>query len=190
MSGSPAWESLGERIRSCRACRLGFDRTQAVIYRGARSPDLLFVGEAPGAEEDRLGLPFVGRAGRRLERALTAVGIDVGRAGFVNVLKCRPPGNRFDPAAARACRPHLDAQLGLLRPDLLVPLGARALSALDPTAPRITDCAGALRPGGDRPIFPLLHPAAPLHDPRLRERWQRDLEALGRCVADRSRQGL
>ena len=153
-----------------------------MVYRGAERPLVVLVGEAPGAEEDRLGQPFVGRSGRRLDAALEGAGVRPEEFGIVNLLKCRPPENHFDPKAAAACRPHLDAQLALLAPRLLVPLGARALRALDPTAPPITECAGALRPGAPTPIFPMLHPAAALHNPNLRGRWSADALRLGRAV--------
>jgi len=143
---------------------------------------VVLVGEAPGAAEDRAGLPFVGRSGRRLDAALGSAGLAPEEFGIINLLKCRPPGNRFDPKAAATCRPYLDRQLDLLAPRLTVPLGARALRALDPTAPPITQCAGRPRDGGSRPLFPMLHPAAPLHNPLLRARWTTDVARLGAAV--------
>ena len=180
MEGPPdaAWQALAAEIESCRRCPLGAQRRHAVVYRGAARPTVVLVGEAPGAEEDRLGRPFVGRSGRRLDAALAAAGVAPEEVGLVNLLKCRPPENRFDPRAAATCRTFLDRQLRLLHPRLLVPLGARALRALEADAPPITACAGRLRPGHP-PLFPLLHPAAALHAPGLRERWERDVRALG-----------
>jgi uracil-DNA glycosylase family 4 len=174
-----AWRSLSEEIQCCRRCPLGATRTQAVIYRGGATPTVVLVGEAPGAEEDRLGRPFVGRSGRRLDAALTSAGLTEGEFGIINLLKCRPPENRFDASAADCCRPFLDRQLAELRPRLLIPLGARALQALDRDAPPITKCAGQRRPGSDPAIFPLLHPAAALHAPRLRAQWDENVQALG-----------
>jgi uracil-DNA glycosylase family 4 len=144
---------------------------------------IVLVGEAPGAAEDREGVPFVGRSGRRLDIALGSAGLTPEEFGIVNLLKCRPPQNRFDSGAASTCRPYLDRQLALLDPRLLVPLGARALRALDPAAPPITQCAGALRTTTVVPIFPMLHPAAPLHNPTLRPRWDTDVGRLGEVVA-------
>ncbi len=155
-----------------------------MVYRGSLAPKIVFVGEAPGAAEDRTGLPFVGRSGRRLDAAVAGLGLGPGDWGVLNLLKCRPPHNRFDPAAARTCRPYLDRQLALLRPALLVPLGARALHALDPEAPGILVAAGTLRAHRVPPIFPLLHPAAALRSRRWSERWDRDVAMLGRCWAD------
>ncbi len=144
----------------------------------------MFVGEAPGAEEDRIGLPFVGRAGRRLDDATVRLGLADDEFGLLNLLKCRPPANRFDRAAAAACRPFLDRQLALLRPAALVTLGASALRALDPGAPPVLSAAGRPRPSTDPPLFPLVHPAA-LRSRRLYRRWDDDLRALGVWLAER-----
>ncbi len=176
-------ERLAEEIRACRRCPLGSSREHAVVYRGSSTPSIVFVGEAPGAAEDRAGVPFVGRAGRQLDAALARLGLGSAEFGVLNVLKCRPPGNRFDPAAARTCRPYLDRQLALLRPRLLVPLGAKALAALVPDAPPILQCAGAPRLGPLGPVFPLVHPAAALRSRRLKERWESDVAALRRWLA-------
>ena len=163
-------------------------RTQAVTYRGGRAPWVVFVGEAPGADEDRVGLPFVGRAGRILDRAIERAGLGPADFGIVNVLKCRPPANRFDPRAARTCRPYLDRQLDLLRPERLVTLGRFALRALRPEAPPILRAAGTPLAGTGRPVFPLIHPAATLRAHRFAERWDRDIDALALWLADRPRQ--
>ena len=178
----PAWARLGAEIEACRACPLGRSRRHVVVYRGSARPLALFVGEAPGAEEDRLGVPFVGRSGRRLDAAVVRAGLTPSEFGVVNLVKCRPPENRFRRDAAEACRPFLDRQVELLRPRLLVTLGAHALAALDPGAPKVTACAGTERRAGGRTLFPLLHPAAPLHDPRQRGRWESDLDRLREVV--------
>jgi len=182
---SGAWARLSAEIRSCRKCPLGNTRTHAVVYRGGRAPRVVFVGEAPGVEEDRVGLPFVGRSGRELDRAIARLGLSANEFGIVNVLKCRPPGNRFDRAAARTCRPYLDRQLALLRPQVIVTLGARALAAIEPDAPPVLSAAGRPRPGPGAIRFPLLHPAAALRSKRWRARWEHDLGALARWLAER-----
>lgn len=179
------WEELSATIRACRLCPLGDVRTQAVVYRGGLAPRVVFIGEAPGAEEDRTGLPFVGRSGRELDRAVKTLGLSTEEYGVLNLLKCRPPANRFDPSAARTCRPYLDRQLDLLRPGVIVTLGARALHALDPSAPPVLKVAGRPLPERGTPHFPLLHPAAALRSRRRRERWERDLRALGRWLGKR-----
>lgn len=173
-----AWEELSREIRACRRCPLGASRTQAVVYRGSLRPRVVFIGEAPGAAEDRDGIPFVGRSGRRLDSAIAHVGLTSSEFGVLNLLKCRPPANRFDRAAARTCRPFLDRQLALLDPPILVTLGAFALRAIDPTAPGVLAAAGRARTLGARTLFPLIHPAAALRSRRLAERWARDVDGL------------
>ena len=179
------WDQLSAEIRACRKCPLGSTRTNAVVYRGGLAPRVVFVGEAPGAEEDRTGRPFVGRSGRELDRAVATLGLSAEDFGVLNVLKCRPPANRFDPSAARTCRPYLDRQLELLRPEVVVTLGARALAAMDPSALPMLSAAGLPREHGRIPHFPLIHPAAALRSRRLRERWESDVRALGRWLGER-----
>ena len=172
------WERLSEEIRSCTRCPLHRTRTQAVVYRGGPNPRLVFVGEAPGAEEDRVGRPFVGRSGRLLDESVAGLGVPPDSVGMINVLKCRPPKNVFVDRSVAACRPYLDRQLALLSPRVVVPLGAHALEALDPSAPRITDAAGRARTAGAWPLFPLLHPAAALRSRRNLARWRDDMDRL------------
>jgi uracil-DNA glycosylase family 4 len=155
-----------------------------VVYRGSLTPRVVFVGEAPGATEDRTGIPFVGRSGQRLDAAIAAAGLDSTEVGVLNLIKCRPPGNRFDRTAAQTCRPYLDRQLSWLDPSVLVSLGAHALAALDPGAPRVLLAAGRPRPCGNRSLFPLIHPAAALRSRALTERWNADSVALGRWLAE------
>jgi uracil-DNA glycosylase len=177
------WATLTREIASCRRCELHATRTQVVVYRGAPDPRVVFVGEAPGAEEDRTGLPFQGRSGKRLDAAILSVGLRNSDFGIVNLIKCRPPENRFDPKAAAACRPYLDRQLDWLRPQRLVTLGAHALRALDPSAPPVLTSAGTPRATSRGPLFPMIHPAAALRSRRLAERWTADVGTLGRWLA-------
>jgi uracil-DNA glycosylase len=178
-----AWEALSDEIRACRRCPLGSTRTQAVVYRGSLAPSVVFVGEAPGATEDRIGLPFVGRSRLRLDAAIGRVGLGPDQFGVLNVLKCRPPANRFDRSAARTCRPYLDRQLELLGPRALVSLGASALRSLDAEAPPMLQAAGRPRSWGSISLFPLIHPAAALRSRRLAERWDSDVVRLGAWLA-------
>ena len=179
-----AFEALSGEIRRCTRCPLARSRTHAVVYRGSLAPRVVFVGEAPGATEDREGLPFVGRSGRLLDRSIAGLGPQLGEYGLLNVLKCRPPANRFDREAAATCRPYLDRQLELLAPRVLVPLGAIAWRALVPDGGPILRAAGTPIRLGTRWAFPLLHPAAALRASRWRERWERDLLAFGRWLAE------
>ena len=184
----PEWEALSAEIRACTRCRLHETRTQAVVYRGSLAPRVLFIGEAPGAAEDRDGRPFVGRSGKRLDAAILALALAPEEFGVLNVVKCRPPGNRFDRVAERTCRPYLDRQIALLRPELLVTLGAHALRALAPDAPAVLDVAGSPLPGRSPPVFPLIHPAAAMRSRRWAQRWERDVVGLGAWLRARPAQ--
>jgi uracil-DNA glycosylase len=179
------WDALEREIRGCTNCSLHAHRTNAVIYRGSATPRVVFVGEAPGATEDRWGLPFVGRSGKRLDTAILEAGLGPEEFGILNLIKCRPPQNRFDRVAATTCRPYLDRQLELLHPPILVSLGAQALRSLDPGAPRVLLAAGHPRRLNGRFLFPLVHPAAALRSRAMAERWRTDVVAL-RAWLDRS----
>jgi uracil-DNA glycosylase len=177
------WATLTREIEDCRRCDLHRTRTNVVVYRGGTAPRVVFVGEAPGAAEDRTGLPFQGRSGQRLDAAIASLGLRPTEVGIVNLIKCRPPQNHFAPWAAAACRPYLDRQLAWLDPERLVTLGAHALRALDPSAPAVLKAAGTPRTSARGPLFPLIHPAAALRSRRLAERWTADVTALGRWLA-------
>lgn len=130
------WDGLGQAVAACTACGLCETRTQTVFGIGPRDAHWLFVGEAPGAEEDSRGEPFVGQAGRLLDNMLAAAGLGRGRVGaagayIANVLKCRPPGNRNpQPPEVAQCLPFLRRQVALLRPRIVVLLGRFAVDAL------------------------------------------------------------
>lgn len=169
--GAAGWAELAERITTCTACpRLVAGRRGVVVGAAPPGAELLLVGEAPGAAEDEVGQPFVGRSGQLLDRLLADVGLDRAAAAVLNVLKCRPPGNR-PPAAAEIerCRGWLDRQVGLLDPVLTVALGGTATAwALGPTA-RIATARGRVHllatadhPAGrtGRPVIVTYHPSA------------------------------
>ena len=178
----PAWDALSSEIVHCTKCHLAATRSHAVVFRGSVTPRVVFVGEAPGAAEDREGLPFVGRSGKLLDAAVERIGLRPSEYGVLNLIKCRPPRNRFDELAARTCRPYLDRQFALLRPSCVVTLGARAFHALTPSRDPVLEVAGQVQPGTRPPIFPLIHPAAAMRSRRLAERWKHDVDALGRWL--------
>jgi DNA polymerase len=126
------WRDFAEDVDACTACGLARARRKSVPGVGDTRAEWLFVGEAPGAEEDASGEPFVGQAGRLLDNMLAALGISRGANVYIaNVLKCRPPGNRTpEPGEADACRPYLDRQITLLRPKVIVALGRSAATTL------------------------------------------------------------
>ena len=130
--GAMDWAELREAVRACRACALCAQRKQAVFGVGAESAPWLFVGEGPGADEDELGDPFVGQAGKLLDGMLAAIGLARGREAYIaNVVKCRPPGNRTPtPEESQACAPFLDRQIELVAPKLIVALGKTAAARL------------------------------------------------------------
>src|ERR687893_203123 len=116
--------SVRAEALSCTKCRLSQGRTNVVWADGNLDAELLFIGEAPGFHEDKQGLPFVGAAGQLLDKLLGEIGLDRTSAAIVNVIKCRPPGNRDPlPTEIEACTPWLEAQLAHMRPDVIVTLG-------------------------------------------------------------------
>jgi DNA polymerase len=125
------WEQLRSRVAACTRCGLSKTRTQTVFGVGDPNADWLVVGEAPGAEEDRRGEPFVGRAGQLLDSMLRAIGLARGKVYIANVLKCRPPNNR-DPAPAESaeCLPYLERQIALLKPKIMLAVGRIAAQNL------------------------------------------------------------
>jgi uracil-DNA glycosylase len=157
-------DALGAEASGCTRCRLAVGRTQVVFGTGTPSADLLFVGEGPGAEEDRQGLPFVGRSGKLLDRLMEEE-LGFGRAScyIANIVKCRPPGNRDPkPDEIEACRPWLEGQLERLQPRVVVTLGNTATRTLLGTTQGVTRLRGKTYPWRDIVLVPTYHPAAVL----------------------------
>ena len=173
-------DAIAAEIRAHRPC--GFELCEScttfVPGEGDADARIVLVGEAPGANEDRLGRPFVGAAGRFLDTLLAEAGLAREDVFITNVLKSRPPGNR-DPRADEVAHawPWLEAQLAVIEPELIVPLGRHALARFDPAA-KIADVHGRPHRAGGRDLFPLYHPAAALHGGRLRATLVEDAQAL------------
>lgn len=171
---SPEFEELRATALACRRCSLCESRTQVVFGEGARRPALMVVGEAPGADEDASGRPFVGRAGQLLTRMLAAIGLGRDDVYIANVLKCRPPENRPPaPEEIAACRPFLREQIAHLEPRLLLLLGNHATRAVLGIDRGITSIRGRLMesPEGWKTL-PTYHPAYLLRNPDAkREAW-------------------
>ena len=172
--------NVASEAERCRACPLGDNRKNCVPGEGDPQSRVLFVGEAPGREEDEQGRPFVGQAGQLLEGLLAFAGATRDAVYITNVVKCRPPGNRDpEPSEVAACRNFLERQITALNPQLIVTLGKYATETLQPglwsPARR-----GKLTVRENRLILPLLHPAAALR----RREWRRDLIQDFRQVAD------
>ena len=161
------WEDLERDALGCTKCPLAAGRTQVVFGVGSRTADLVFVGEGPGAEEDRQGIPFVGRAGQLLTKLIEGIGMTRDDVYIANVVKCRPPGNRDpQPGEIESCRPYLEAQLDLLEPLVLVTLGNFATKLLLDTKDGITKLRGQefTYRDGESVLIPTLHPSAVLRN--------------------------
>ncbi len=181
------WQPLRERVAVCTRCALSQTRTQTVFGVGDMSADWLVVGEAPGAEEDRRGEPFVGRAGQLLNAMLRAIGLAREQVYIANVLKCRPPGNR-DPLAAEAreCMPYLERQIALLRPKVLLVVGRIAAQNLLGTDARLASLRQKIHAFGVErvPMVVTYHPAYLLRTPADKRKAWEDLK-FAREVASR-----
>ena len=172
-----AYESMAEiraAVASCQACPLHETRTNTVPGAGNENARLVFVGEAPGADEDRQGIPFVGRAGQKLTQIIEAMGLSRSEVYITNVLKCRPPGNRNPlPEEVRTCEPYLIAQLRLIKPRVICALGTFAAQTLLRTDQRISRLRGQFHPYQGIKLMPTYHPAFLLRNPRSkRDVWE------------------
>jgi uracil-DNA glycosylase len=171
--------ALRERCAECRACPLGETRTQSVFGVGNPRARLMFVGEAPGGEEDKTGIPFVGAAGKLLDRYLYAVGIDRDSVYIANILKCRPPHNRDPlPAEEDACIGYLREQVRVISPAMIVCLGRIAAMRLIRADFRITREHGVFVQRGRFSMTAVYHPAALLRDASKREDMLLDMEHI------------
>jgi uracil-DNA glycosylase len=165
-------DAFAREVAGCTRCRLAQGRTQVVFGVGDPNADLMFVGEAPGFHEDKQGYPFVGQAGKLLDRLLAGIGLERGDVYIANVLKCRPPGNR-DPAPdeIEACERHLFRQIELIAPRVVATLGNFATKLLSGKPTGITRVHGAEQEvtlGGSHVLlYPLYHPAAALYTPAM-----------------------
>ncbi|MET0681865.1 MAG: uracil-DNA glycosylase [Casimicrobiaceae bacterium] len=155
------WRDFAADVDACVACGLSRTRKKTVPGVGDTRAEWLFVGEAPGAEEDAKGEPFVGQAGRLLDNMLAALGMNRGRSVYIaNVLKCRPPGNRTpEPGEVDACRPYLDRQIALIEPKVIVALGKSAATTLLGIDATIASLRGRVHGYGGLPLVVTYHPA-------------------------------
>jgi uracil-DNA glycosylase family 4 len=170
-------------VADCERCPLSATRTRAVFGAGDADAELMFVGEAPGAEEDRQGLPFVGRAGQLLNQLLAEIGLSRDDVFIANVLKSRPPGNRDpQPEEIEACWPYLERQVQLIEPHVIATLGNFATKKITGSPIGITRVRGTPQihelAGRTVFVFPLLHPAAALRTPSLVETLREDFARL------------
>jgi DNA polymerase len=173
-----AWTALAAEVSRCTACALHTTRTQTVFGVGRRDADLLVIGEAPGADEDRQGEPFVGRAGQLLNAMLRAIGLDRAQCYIANVLKCRPPGNRDPkPEESATCTPFLERQIALIEPRAILAVGRISAQWLLQTDQPIGRLRGQVHSYGARgiPLVVTYHPAYLLRTPLAKAKSWTDL---------------
>lgn len=177
---TPSAAPLAERIAACRACGLCETRQQTVPGEGNAQARILFLGEAPGAQEDQQGRPFVGPAGQLLENILQGgMGLNRQDVYIANVLKCRPPGNRDPlPAEIVACTPFLEEQIAQIQPELIIALGRHAAHHLLNTELSLSRLRGTLhqRPEGGPPVLVTYHPAYLLRNPAEKRACWEDIQ--------------
>ena len=187
--------ALDETINGCLACPLGPQRLRFVFGEGLASARILFIGEGPGRDEDLQGRPFVGKGGELLDKMLNAVGLDRANVYIANIVKCRPPDNRTpSPEEAQRCLPYLRRQIELIKPAVIVTLGATPLRELLGVSTGITRVRGQwqrLDMLGGIPVMPTFHPAYVLRqytqdvrravwsDLQAAKKWLDDLELSG-----------
>jgi DNA polymerase len=185
-------ELYGAEVAACTRCRLAAGRTQVVFGVGDQNADLMFVGEAPGFHEDQQGIPFVGQAGKLLDKLLAGIGLERRHVYVCNVLKCRPPGNRDpQPDEIEACEGHLFRQVALIQPKVVATLGNFATKLLSGKQLGITRVHGQEQEvtlGGRRVLlYPIYHPAAALYTPAMLKVLEEDFgrlpELIGRVTA-------
>jgi len=171
------WDELKQSVQECRACILCEQRKQAVFGVGDVEADWLFLGEGPGAEEDDLGEPFVGQAGKLLDGMLAAINLKRGRKVYIaNAVKCHPPGNRNpEPDEIAACLPYLERQVALLQPKLIVTLGKPASETLIGTEIKVGESRGQLFAFRGIPLIVTYHPAYLLRTLTHKEKAWEDL---------------
>ena len=187
---APGWEEVAAAVRDCRLCGLCETRTQTVFGVGNRSARLMVVGEAPGAEEDRQGEPFVGRAGILLNAMLRAAGFERGEVFVANVLECRPPHNR-DPSdeEAERCLPYLRRQIELVNPEVILCVDRIAAQRLLDTDTPIGKLRGRVHRLDGRPVVVTYHPAYLLRSPGEKRKSWEDLKLALGVLADGSADG-
>jgi DNA polymerase len=180
-------EAYAAATAGCTRCRLAQGRRQVVFGSGNPHADLMFVGEAPGFHEDKQGLPFVGQAGKLLEKLLAGIGLQRSDVYIANVLKCRPPGNRDpQPDEIEACESHLFRQIELIEPTVIATLGNFATKLLSGRPLGITRVHGQEQcttlAGRSLLLYPLYHPAAALYTPAMLKVLESDFARLPELI--------
>ncbi len=175
--GVMGWDEMRDAIESCTSCPLSKGRNKVVVGVGNRQADWLFIGEAPGAEEDIKGEPFVGQAGKLLDNMLSSIGLSRQSNVYIaNTVKCRPPGNRNpEPSEMAACRPYLLRQIELVDPRLIVVMGRVAAQSVLDSEASISALRGKVHAFGKTPAIVTYHPAYLLRNPSDKAKAWEDL---------------
>jgi uracil-DNA glycosylase family 4 len=177
-------ERIADQIRGCPLCELARTRTNAVPGAGDSQARIMLIGEGPGWQEDKEGLPFVGASGKFLTELIASAGLTRDEVFITNIVKCRPPGNRDPlPDEISACAPYLDRQIALIDPDVIVTLGRFSMARWFP-GERISKIHGQAKKDGHRLIVPMYHPAAALHQNALRGTIEEDFARLPKLLAE------
>ncbi len=178
---------LEKEVAGCRRCGLWETRAQTVFGRGNPRAALMFIGEAPGAEEDKQGLPFVGPAGKLLDKMIFAMGLTQDEVYIANILKSRPPGNRDPkPDEVEACWPFLERQIELIDPRVICTLGRPAANALLDTNASMGSLRGRWHTFNGVPLLPTYHPAYLLRSPGQKSKTWQDLKMIIQALAEGS----
>ena len=165
-TSKPNLKTIEKTIASCTKCSLHETRIKVVPGKGAKRPEIMFIGEAPGADEDKQGEPFVGRAGKLLTKMIIAMGYSRDEVFIGNILKCRPPSNRKPlPEEMDTCMPYLKQQIAALKPKVIIALGATAVQGLLQTTTSISELRGEWTTFEGIPFMPTYHPAYLLRNP-------------------------
>ena len=173
------WKQLEESVKGCKKCKLCINRTNIVFGTGSKNADIMFIGEGPGADEDREGIPFVGKAGKLMDKALEGVGLNREDLYIANIVKCRPPSNRVpEEKEAKACLDYLRNQVILVNPKIIVLLGSTALKNIMGEEYGITTSRGKWLEKKDIWYMPTWHPAALLRDDTKKIDFWKDLKQV------------
>ena len=182
MNSEETLQDIAEKISQCKNCELALSRKNAVPGKGPANADIMLIGEGPGFHENEQGLPFVGQAGKLLTELLAQGGFKREDVFITNVVKCRPPGNRDPkPEELTACQEYLDAQIATINPLIIVTLGRFSMARYFPDV-KISRIHGQSAWIGSRFIIPMYHPAAALHQPKLKPVILQDFSQLADLV--------
>jgi DNA polymerase len=183
-------EKIAAEVKGCPLCRLSRTRKNAVPGEGQLAAKIMFIGEAPGRNEDEEGRPFVGAAGRILDDLLQKAGIERSQVFITNVVKCRPPNNRVpDEDEAAACRPYLDRQIALIKPKVICVLGRTAYSSLLGGSSITTNRGKIVEKAGQK-YFLTFHPAAAIYNKSLLSALEADLKKLAREIKEEGKSSM